>query len=53
MGSCVADYVVTAEVCWSRVIADALVSSKEAPDILWGLGRCVSRMGVLPEKLVW
>jgi Mu transposase, C-terminal domain len=27
--------------------------SKEAPDILWGLGRCLGRLGVLPEKLVW
>jgi hypothetical protein len=46
-------YVVTAELCWSRVIAGSLVFSKEAPDILWGLGRCLSRIGVLPEKLVW
>jgi hypothetical protein len=46
-------YVVTAEVCWSRVIAGALIFAKEAPDILWGLGRCLARLGVLPEKLVW
>jgi hypothetical protein len=46
-------WVVTAEVCWSRVIAGALIFSKEAPDILWGLGRCLSRIGALPEKLVW
>lgn len=46
-------YVVTAELCWSRVIAGALVFSKEAPDILWGLGRCLGRIGALPEKLVW
>ncbi len=46
-------YVVTAEVCWSRVIAGSLIFSKEAPDILWGLGRCLGRLGVLPEKLVW
>ena len=46
-------WVVTAELCWSRVIAGALVFSKEAPDILWGLGRCLSRIGALPEKLVW
>jgi hypothetical protein len=44
---------VTAEVCWSRVIAGTLIFSKEAPDILWGLGRSLSRLGVLPEKLVW
>jgi hypothetical protein len=35
------------------VLAGALVFSKEAPDILWGLGRCLSRIGALPEKLVW
>lgn len=46
-------YVVTAELCWSRVIAGSLVFSKQAPDILWGLGRCLGRIGVLPEKLVW
>jgi hypothetical protein len=46
-------WVVTAELCWSRVVAGALVFSKEAPDILWGLGRCLRRLGVLPEKLVW
>jgi hypothetical protein len=46
-------YVVTAELCWSRLIAGALIFSKEAPDILWGLGRCLGRIGVLPEKLVW
>ena len=43
----------TAELCWSRVVAGALIFSKEAPDILWGLGRCLSRIGALPEKLVW
>jgi transposase len=46
-------WVVTAELCWSRVVAGALIFSKEAPDILWALGRCLARMGALPEKLVW
>jgi len=46
-------WVVTCEVCWSRVIAATLVFSKEAPDILWGLARNLARLGVLPEKLVW
>jgi hypothetical protein len=46
-------WVVTAELCWSRVIAGALVFSKEAPDILWGVRRCLGRIGALPEKLVW
>jgi hypothetical protein len=46
-------YVVTVELCWSRVIAGALIFSKEAPDVLWGVGRGLGRLGVLPEKLVW
>jgi transposase len=46
-------WVVTAELCWSRIVAGALVFSKEAPDILWGLGRCLERIGGLPERLVW
>jgi transposase len=46
-------WVVTCEVCWSRVIAATLVFSKEAPDILFGLARNLWRIGVLPEKLVW
>lgn len=46
-------WVVTCELCWSRVIAGALIFSKEAADILWGVGRCLERIGALPEKLVW
>ena len=45
-------WVVTAEVCWSRAIAGALIFSKEAPDILWGLSRNLQRLGGLPQKLV-
>jgi hypothetical protein len=46
-------YVVTVELCWSRVLAGTLIFSKEPPDVLWGLGRSLERIGVLPEKLVW
>jgi len=46
-------WVVTTELCWSRVIAGALVFSKEAPDLLWGMARCLGRIGALPERLVW
>jgi hypothetical protein len=46
-------WVVTCEASWSRVIAGTLIFSKEAPDILWGLGRNLTRLGALPEKLVW
>jgi hypothetical protein len=38
--------------CWSRVIAGTLVFSKDAPDILWGLARNLTRLEALPEKLV-
>ena len=46
-------YVVTAELCWSRLLAGTLVFSKEPPDVLWGLGRSLERIGALPERLVW
>jgi hypothetical protein len=46
-------WVVTSEVCWSRAIAGTLIFSKEAPDILCGLARNLSRLGALPKKLVW
>ena len=31
----------------------ALVFSKEAPDVLWGMARCLWSLGALPELLVW
>jgi transposase len=46
-------WVVTCEVCWSRAIAGTLIFSKEAPDILSGLARNLTRLGGVPEKLVW
>jgi hypothetical protein len=46
-------WVVTTELCWSRLIAGTLIFSKEAPDILWGLARNLWRLGALPERLVW
>jgi len=46
-------YVVTVELCWSRVVAGTLVFSKEPPDVFWGLARNLERLGALPEKLVW
>ncbi len=46
-------YVVTCTLCWSRLSAGALIFSKEAPDILAGLLRCLVRIGGLPKKLVW
>lgn len=36
-------YVVTTQLCWSRCFAGTLIFSKEAPDILAGLARNLSR----------
>jgi transposase len=38
---------------YSRAGAGALVFSKEAPDVLWGMTRCLWSIGALPELLVW
>ena len=46
-------YVVTAELGYSRALAGALVFSKEAPDLIYGMNRCLVRLGALPETLVW
>lgn len=46
-------WVVTTQSCWSRAFAGTLIFSKEAPDILAGLARSLSRLGVRAEKLVW
>ena len=45
-------YVVVAALGFSRFGAGALVFSKEAPDVLWGMRRCVWRIGGLPSRLV-
>lgn len=46
-------WVVTTQSCWSRAFAGTLIFSKQAPDILAGLARSLSRLGVRAEKLVW
>ena len=46
-------YVVVACLGYSRVGAGALVFSKEAPDLLWGIARCLWSLGGLPSTLVW
>ena len=46
-------WVVTCQSCWSRAFAGTLVFSKQAPDILAGLARNLTRLGVRAEKLVW
>jgi len=46
-------YVVTSCSGYSRAGAGALVFSREAPDVLWGMGRCLGQLGALPAKVVW
>jgi len=46
-------YVVVACLGYSRAGAGALVFSKETPDLLWGIGRCLWSLGALPKTLVW
>ena len=38
---------------YSRAGAGALIFSKEAPDVLWGMARCLWSLGGLPELMVW
>jgi transposase len=46
-------WVVVACLGYSRAGAGALVFSKETPELLWGIGRCLSSLGALPQVLVW
>jgi len=46
-------WVVVACLGYSRAGAGALIFSKEAPDVLWGMGRCLWSLGALPQLMVW
>lgn len=46
-------YVVVAALGYSRAGAGALVFSRQATDVLWGMARCVWSLGAVPEVLVW
>jgi transposase len=46
-------YVVVAALGYSRVGAGALVFSRQAGDVLWGMSRCLWSLGALPQLLVW
>lgn len=46
-------YVVVATLGYSRASAGALVFSREAADVLWGITRCLERLGGMPRRLVW
>jgi transposase len=38
---------------WSRAGAGSLVFSRQAPDLCFGMARCLAALGGLPERLVW
>jgi transposase len=46
-------YVVVGCLPYSRAGTGTLVFSKEAADLLHGIGRCLAWLGALPETLVW
>jgi transposase len=46
-------WVVVACLGYSRAGAAALIFSKETPDLLWGIARCLWSLGGLPQTLVW
>jgi transposase len=46
-------WVVVACLGYSRAGAGALVFSKQAPELLWGIRRCLWSLGALPQTLVW
>jgi hypothetical protein len=46
-------WVVVACLGYSRAGAGALVFSKQTPDLLWGIRRCLWSLGALPQVLVW
>ena len=46
-------WIVTCELPYSRAFAGALVFSKGWADIAWGMNRCLTRLGALPQKVVW
>lgn len=46
-------WVVVACLGYSRAGAGALIFSKEAPDVLWGMSRCLHSLGALAKLMVW
>ena len=46
-------WVVVACLGYSRAGAGALIFSKEAPDVLWGMRRCLWSLGGLANLMVW
>lgn len=46
-------WVLTAALGYSRAAAGALIFSRQIPDLIWGMSRCISALGALPETVVW
>jgi hypothetical protein len=46
-------FVVVAALGYSRAGAGALIFSRQAGDVLWGMARCLWSLGAVPELLVW
>jgi transposase len=46
-------WVVVACLGYSRLGAGALIFSKQAQDVLWGMSRCLWSLGALAELMVW
>ena len=46
-------WVVVACLGYSRAGAGALIFSKETPEVLFGIARCLWSLGALPQTLVW
>jgi transposase len=46
-------WVLTAALGYSRAASGALIFSRQIPDLIWGMSRCISRLGALPETVVW
>jgi transposase len=46
-------FVVVACLGYSRAGAGALIFSRRAEDVLFGIGRCLWSLGALPQTLVW
>jgi transposase len=52
-GQCRRAWVVVACLGYSRAGAGALIFAKEAPDVLWGMTRCLWSLGALAKLMVW
>ncbi len=46
-------WVLTAALGYSRAAAGALIFSRQMPDLVWGMSRCIAQLGALPETVVW